>query len=186
MFFISLFKLILGDKMNVIWYFLLYSFFGFSAEVLFARATHSRKQDRKCQLFLPLCPVYGLGATAIVLLPQAIFGHPLLLFPASLIIASAAEYIMSLFYEKAWGVFFWDYSNLPGNLHGRICLPFSLIWGALGLILAYYIHPAFSYFISFLPSFLALPFLLLFFLDFALTSLLLRHSHDTNDLIWYR
>lgn len=28
----------------------------------------------------------------------------------------------------------WDYSNLPFNFKGQICLPFSLIWIALSLI----------------------------------------------------
>ena len=39
------------------WYFVLYSFVGFVLEVLFARATGNPKRDRKCHLFLPLCPV---------------------------------------------------------------------------------------------------------------------------------
>lgn len=186
MFFLALSKLYIGDKMNLIWYLLIYSFFGFCAEILFARVTHSRKQDRKCRLFLPLCPVYGVGATAIALLPPEISGHPLLLFLTSAIIASVTEYGMSFFYEKAWGVSFWDYSAQSWNVQGRICLSFSLIWGFLGLILIRYIHPLIAHLVAFFPSFLAIPALLLFMVDFLLTSLLLRRSHDTNDLIWYR
>ena len=49
------------DGMDYFWYFLFYSFCGFWLEVLFARATGARKRDRKCRLFLPLCPV-GAGA----------------------------------------------------------------------------------------------------------------------------
>lgn len=30
-----------------------------------------------------------------------------------------------------WNV--WDYSSCPGNLLGQICLPFSILWGALSL-----------------------------------------------------
>ena len=26
---------------------------------------------------------------------------------------------------------FWDYSALPGNVRGRVCLPISIIWGLL-------------------------------------------------------
>ena len=55
--------------MNLIWYLLCYSLLGFVGEVLYARLTHSAKPDRKCRLFLPLCPVYGIGATVIALLP---------------------------------------------------------------------------------------------------------------------
>ena len=35
----------------------------------------------------------------------------------------------------------WDYSNLPLNIKGRICLPCSLGFGAAGLIVLYGIHP---------------------------------------------
>ena len=54
------------------WYFFLYSFVGFLFEVVYARATHSPKQDRKCLYLLPLCPVYGLGAVLSLLLPPAV------------------------------------------------------------------------------------------------------------------
>lgn len=137
-------------------------------------------------LFLPLCPVYGIGATGIVSLPPAVTGHPALLFFASAAIATAAEYGMSLFYEKAWGVSFWNYSALPGNLHGRVCPVFSLVWGLLGLALVYYIHPVVTAAAAHIPAFLTIPVLLLFVIDFALTTILLRQSHDTSVLIWYR
>ena len=55
--------------MKLIWYLLCYSLLGFVGEVLYARLTHSAKPDRKCRLFLPLCPVYGIGAVVIALLP---------------------------------------------------------------------------------------------------------------------
>lgn len=118
--------------MEWIWYFYLYSFLGFLLELIYARAVGARKLDRKCHFFLPICPVYGLGATAISLLPGFIAGNPLLLFLSSAALASGAEYLSALFYEKVWHVSFWDYRNQPGNLQGRVCLPFSLIWGVWG------------------------------------------------------
>lgn len=35
--------------------------------------------------------------------------------------------------EKAFGARWWDYSNTPLNINGRICLPASLLFGAGGL-----------------------------------------------------
>ena len=64
--------------MKLIWYLLCYSLLGFVGEVLYARLTHSAKPDRKCRLFLPLCPVYGIGAVVIALLP---FRSPISVFP---------------------------------------------------------------------------------------------------------
>ena len=49
-----------------LWYFIWYSFLGFLLEVGYARWTGGRR-DRKCLLLLPLCPVYGLGACAVLL-----------------------------------------------------------------------------------------------------------------------
>ncbi|MCM1455793.1 MAG: hypothetical protein NC037_04615 [Bacteroides sp.] len=62
------------------WQFFFYSFCGFLLEVAFARAIRSPKQDRKCHLLLPVCPVYGVGALAILALPEAVAASPLLLF----------------------------------------------------------------------------------------------------------
>ena len=94
------------------------SFVGFVLEVLFARATGNPKRDRKCHLFLPLCPVYGLGAVLILLLPPAVLANPLLLFLCGSLVATAAEYAMAVVYHYAAGVDFWDYSHLPLQLGG--------------------------------------------------------------------
>lgn len=61
------------------WYFVFYSLCGFGCEVLFSRLTGGRR-DRKGMLLLPLCPVYGLGACAILLLPPVVRAHTMPLF----------------------------------------------------------------------------------------------------------
>ena len=113
-----------------VWYFILYSFIGFILEVIYSKATNGIG-GRKCLLVLPLCPVYGLGACAILLLPSGITSRPLLLFLFGGLTATAVEYGVALFYEWAFQVSFWNYQGLPGNLRGRVCLPFSLSWGLL-------------------------------------------------------
>ena len=45
----------------------------------------------------------------------------------------------------------WDYCDTPLNLQGQIALPFSLLWGVLGLIFANFIHPHFGYFLLQVP-----------------------------------
>ena len=84
------------------WYFVLYSFVGFVLEVLFARVTGNPKRDRKCHLFLPLCPVYGLGAVLILLLPPAVLQSPAAVFLRRTG-ATAAEYVMAVVYHYAAG-----------------------------------------------------------------------------------
>lgn len=170
---------------NIVWYFIVYSFTGFLLEVLFARVTRAAKQDRKCLLFLPLCPVYGLGALLILLLPDVIKGRPALLFLAGALTATGVEYFMDWFYETVFRVRFWNYSTLPLNLNGRVCLPFSAVWGLLAIGLVDPVHPAVARWISFLPDRLALPVLFAVLADFILTALLLRTAGNTSVLRWY-
>lgn len=169
----------------MIWYILLYSVVGFGLEVAFARLTHARKRDRKCMLFLPMCPVYGLGAAGILALPPAVQTRPWLLLPAAALITTAAEYLMSLFYERLWHVSFWDYRALPGNLNGRVCLPFSVAWGLLSLPLVFWLQPAVAPLVAALPDLLLVPVMMIFAVDFFLTGHLLRQTENTDSLKWY-
>ena len=162
-------------------YFLSYSFLGYCLEKLFARATCSDRQVRKCFLLLPLCPVYGLAMTAVVVLSPHL-GSFLSLALWGGIICTTAEYLVHLFYEKAFRVRFWDYSGLRGNVRGRICPQFSLVWGILSAAAVRLIHPtvaALSETISPAAVFLLW---MVFSVDCVLTAFLLSHTHDTEQL----
>ena len=169
----------------LLWEFWTYSFLGYLLEKGFAAVTHAEHRTRKCFLLLPLCPVYGLGACAILLLPSWVASVPLLLFLGSALAATSAEYLMALFYEEVLGVSFWDYRELPGNIQGRVCLPFSLAWGLLSLPLVYWVHPALSPLLQAIPrpvTWLALATLLA---DALLSGLLLRRTGNRHCLQWY-
>ncbi|MEQ2444236.1 putative ABC transporter permease [Pseudoflavonifractor sp. CLA-AP-H29] len=167
------------------WYFVLYSFVGFVLEVLFARATGNPKRDRKCHLFLPLCPVYGLGAVLILLLPPAVLANPLLLFLCGSLVATAAEYAMAVVYHYAAGVDFWDYSHLPLQLGGRVCLLFSGLWGLLALGLMSLIQPWASVLLPTIPLWATLAAAVLVAADAVLTFYVLRRERSTEALRWY-
>jgi uncharacterized membrane protein len=38
------------------------------------------------------------------------------------------EYFSGIILNQHYGYDFWDYNNIPFNLHGQICLPFAIIW----------------------------------------------------------
>ena len=109
--------------------FFLYSFLGFLIEVAYTRLCHHPKQDRKCLLFLPLCPVYGLGALAVLSLPALLLRRPLLVFFGRRPGGHTGGICRGRFYEKGVGVRFWEYDQQPGNLSGRICPLYTLFWG---------------------------------------------------------
>lgn len=164
---------------------LVYSFVGFLLEVSYAALRRHPQRARKCFLFFPLCPVYGLSAAAILSLPDWVLSRPVLLFLAGGLLATLMEYAVALFYELGAGVRFWDYSQQPGNLSGRICPFFTLLWGVLTLVIYYGIHPLL------LPLLERFPQELLAFLfpclaaDGLLSLWLLHKTGSVTCLAWY-
>lgn len=166
------------------WTFTLYSFLGFLLELAYARATGGRS-DRKCLLVLPLCPVYGLGACAILWLSPWARSFSPLLFVLSAAAATGVEYVTALFYEKLLGVSFWDYRQLHWNIHGRVCLPFSLAWGCLSLPMVYWIHPTLSPYLASIPPLVTWWAAGAVAVDLLISSALLKRTGDRTCLKWY-
>ena len=168
----------------MLWSFITYSFFGFLLETAFALAVGGRL-DRKGLLVLPLCPVYGLGACLILLLPPWAAARPPVLFVLGALAATAAEYLAALYHEKVLGVSFWNYDGLFGSVQGRVCLPFSLAWGALALGLTRWVHPALAPWLERIPAPVSRMALATLLTDGLFTALCLRASGDTACLRWY-
>ena len=60
---------------------------------------------------------------------------PLLFALAAAIIITLLEFVFGIVFNIFLGMNVWDYSNVPLNIMGQICLPFSLIWFAFGLVI---------------------------------------------------
>ena len=123
-----------------LWYFWIYSFLGYLLEKVFAKVTHAAQQGRKCFLLLPLCPVYGLGMLAVLALPP-VCREGLELVVWGGLAATAVEYAVHWAYDTFLHVRFWDYSRVWGNLHGRVCLPFTAAWGLLTALAVWWVQP---------------------------------------------
>ena len=171
--------------MEWFWYFLFYSFLGFLLEVGYALWAGGNL-DRKCLLLLPLCPVYGLGACAVLLLPAPVLRVPGALLLLGGLTATAVEYITALFYQKVLHVSFWNYENQLGSLHGRVCLPFSLAWSFLLLPMVHWVHPAAVRWIAHIPSPVSWAALAALCADMLVSAVLLRSTADIRSLQWYR
>ena len=52
-----------------------------------------------------------------------------------ILIGSIVEYLVSWIGEMIFQVKWWDYSSMPFNINGRICIIFSIIWGILAIYL---------------------------------------------------
>lgn len=56
------------------------------------------------------------------------------LFVLGTVLGGAYEYLCSVFTELAFGVVFWDYSEIPFNLGGRINLLYCFFWGIAAVV----------------------------------------------------
>lgn len=160
-------------------YFLFYSFAGYCLEKLFAHITCAPNQVRKCFLFLPLCPVYGLAMVAVLAAvpPDGPFLHLVL---SGAVVCTAAEYLVHLFYERIFHVQFWDYTPLPGNIGGRICPQFSAAWGLLAAVAVRYVQPAIVGMAARLPPEIVYIVWMVLAADCVCTAALLLRRHDID------
>ena len=168
--------------MVYLWYGIFYSFLGWGLEKAFAAATRSKHRLRRCFVFLPLCPVYGLGMLAVLALGTE---HVPSLWARVLLGAFAAtvvEYAVHAAYEKLFAVRFWDYSATKCDVNGRICLPFSLCWGVLSALALRYVQPLLAALAAHLPSGAAALALFLLTLDGIFTCRVLLLTHDIDAL----
>jgi uncharacterized membrane protein len=163
------------------WIFFLYSLGGYLLEKGFARVTRAENQTRKCLLLLPLCPVYGLGLCTVLALPEAWRTGPRL-FVSGAAAATAVEYVYDWACQRFLGVRFWDYTGLPGNLHGRVCLLFSLCWGGLTAAAVYLLQPAVAALAERIPPAVTFAAVLVFTADAVCSARFLRLTRDPAGL----
>ena len=167
-----------------LWTFWTYSFLGYLLERGYAIATHADRQARKCFLLLPMCPVYGLGALAVLALPESLSGSFWSLALWGGLAATAVEYAVHVLYDRLLGVRFWDYSQVRWNLRGRVCLPFSLAWGALAMGLVYGVEPVMGPILGGIPAIVTGWAAAAVGSDLLLSAALLRHTGDRACLGW--
>lgn len=122
-------------------YFIIYSIAGYIIETLFALVRYGVLESRQSFLYGPFCSIYGIGAIIMILFLQYFKRNSITLFVGGFIIGSITEYLLSLIGELILHVKWWDYSNMPLNINGRICFYYSIFWGILAIFLMKAIHP---------------------------------------------
>ncbi|MBU3189101.1 putative ABC transporter permease [Clostridium bowmanii] len=135
---------------TLLYYFIIYSFMGWCLETVYATI---KKKEFVNRGFLhgPFCPIYGFGTLAIIVLLEPIKANYLFLFLGSVFTTSTLEYITGYILETAFNSTWWDYSEEPFNLHGRICLSFSIIWGIVSMFVLKVVHPYIVYLVNLIP-----------------------------------
>ena len=122
-------------------YFIVYSVLGFILETLFAFVIAGVIESRQSFLYGPFCAIYGVGAVMMIVGLQKLKKNNWKLFLGGIFFGAIVEYLISLIREMVFHVKWWDYSNLPFNINGRICLTYSIVWGFLSVFLLKYFNP---------------------------------------------
>lgn len=131
-------------------YFYIFGFIGWCAEVIYASYMQKKFVNRGI-LNGPICPIYGCGVAFICAAVMPMSHSVIMVFVLSVIIASSLEWITGFVLEKLFNTKWWDYSDIPFNLNGYICLPFSLIWGIGGVMIIKLILPVLDMGLSYIP-----------------------------------
>ena len=166
--------------LNIFYFFVLYSFLGWITETTFVSI--GRKQFVNMG-FLdgPFSPIYGSGALAVILFIFPFHHNFFIFFIMSTVIASIIEYITSLFFEKGFNIVWWDYSDKPFNLHGRICLQYSFYWGILSALTLTFVHPHIIPFVNLLSNHIGLIGVIIFMIYFIIDA-----TDTFNDLLQFK
>ena len=125
---------------QIVFLFFAYSFLGWVGEVLFTAVVHRKYQDRGV-LSGPLCLLYGVGGLVITFALGDICEGWFFLLVFSAIYATVIEWIGGHILEYTTHTRWWDYSAMPFNLDGYVCLGASLTWGALGVVVLKWGNP---------------------------------------------
>lgn len=129
------------------------SFLGVVVEMLWRLVSKGVWESRVGLVYGPFNLLYGAGALVLtVFLYRYRNRGSWLSFLGSMLIGSGLEYGCSWLQEMIFGSRSWDYSNVPFNVGGRICLLFSVFWGILGVIWIKDVYPRITKWILKIPN----------------------------------
>ncbi len=121
--------------------FFIYAFIGWIIEVIYYGINEGKFINRGF-LSGPLCPVYGIGFYAVILLLLPFQDNIAMLFFGSMFITTFVEFWAGFILYKIFNLRWWDYSNYKLNVKGFICLQFSIYWGTACTLALKILHPA--------------------------------------------
>lgn len=129
------------------------SFVGVIVELLWCLVKNGYIESRSGLVYGPFNLLYGAGA---VLLTVCLYKFrnrgAWISFLGGILVGSVVEYICSWGQEMLFGSRSWDYSHMPFNINGRICLLYSIFWGFLGVLWIKRIYPVMAECILKIPN----------------------------------
>lgn len=142
---------------QLIWYyimmFMIFSAVGWLMEVSLKYIQFHRFINRGF-LIGPVCPIYGTGAVLVTVVVNFLSKSDgyFVTFLISFFFCSALEYFVSWYMEKMFHARWWDYSDRPMNLEGRIWIGNCFLFGIGGMIIVKLVVPALFHLFSCIPQ----------------------------------
>ena len=134
---------------ELLWLFLLYSFFGWALETAAGTIRQKRFVNRGFTTG-PFCTVYGVAAVL-----QELRASFLFLFLGCMVLGTAVEWFAGKILERLNQKKWWDYSEKRWNFDGYICAQYALLWGILGTVSVRWGDPLLAGLYRLLPSFVS-------------------------------
>ena len=128
---------------QLLWLFFIYSLMGWVTEVVLKYFQYKRFINRGF-LIGPYCPIYGTGAVIVTLggnLLASVDRSWVMSFLIAFVLCGLLEYMTSYILEKHFHARWWDYSQKPMNLHGRVWIGNLILFGLGGMAIIKILNP---------------------------------------------
>ncbi len=137
---------------KLVWLFFIGCLLGDITETIFCRITAGVWMSRSSLVWGPFSIVWGFAIAAVTdLLYRYKDRSDRFLFLMGTALGGAYEYLCSVLSEMVFGTVFWDYSEIPFNLGGRINLLYCFFWGFAAVAWFKIFYPVISGWIEKLP-----------------------------------
>lgn len=128
---------------QLLWLFFIYSVAGWVTEVFLKFLEYKRFINRGF-LIGPYCPIYGAGAVLITVggkLLSPVDRTWAMSFLIAFVLCGLLEYLTSYILEKYFHARWWDYTERPMNLHGRVWIGNLILFGIGGVFILEEFNP---------------------------------------------
>ena len=128
---------------NIVLQFFIFGFAGWCMEVILKYRQYHRFINRGF-LTGPILPIYGFGVMLITVVVgnlASVESGVVMTFAMSLVICGIVEYLTSFLLEKIFHARWWDYSQKPMNLHGRVWIGNLVLFGLAGVGIIHIVNP---------------------------------------------
>ncbi len=172
-----------------LWDFVFFSFLGWCVDEVYYFITEKKIANRGF-LSSPLCPMYGFAAVILDLIFTEEETPDLIIIFGSMLILGLLKFLTALVLDKCLHFKMWDYSKLPLNIKGYICIPVAAMWGIVSLPLVDIAIPLLGIFVSLIPAWLSyvitLSVIAVCLIDFIMTLITIRklqkHLKEMDDV----